>query len=366
MKISVVVPVYQKPKYFADIAKKVMACNYDNKEVIAVIDGEMTPEIKEALEPLDGKIRVFHPDQHLGKARALNKAVENLSTDIILFFDNDILLPDDPLFLLTLSKEMKTHDIVEMPKEVIVESIFSAMIGYEYQSFAMACLTFSKIANRSPGVIGSAFAVKKELFDKLGGFKQVVHEDGDFGARAFRRHARYSYSPELKVKTAMPNNLSDWIKQRKRWTLINVLWFKDNFLYLLFRVFKQPSLIPTLFIIILPALISFFLLVLFHQLHITFIIPVVFMATQPLQLLAGLFLWFTHYSMILQGIVSMMLGFIISTIIYFIFSLFFKFRFNFFEYILFYFFYLPVLVIVNLVMFIMLLGKKNINLDWKV
>jgi cellulose synthase/poly-beta-1,6-N-acetylglucosamine synthase-like glycosyltransferase len=365
MKISVVVPIYKTPKYFADIAQKMLADNYKNKEIVAVIDGEMTREIKEALEPLEGKIQIINPNEHLGKARALNKAVTDLSTDIILFFDNDILLPADPLFLTTLLNEMKTHDIVEMPKEVIAESFFSAMIGYEYLSFAMACLSFSSFANRSPGVIGSAFAVKKELFDKLGGFKQVVHEDGDFGARAFRLHARYSYSTELKVKTTMPNNFTDWQKQRKRWTLINVLWFKDNFLYLLLRVLKQPSLFPTLVVIVLPAIISFLLFVIFNYFHIGFIIPVVFMVSQPLQFLSGIFLWLTHYTMVTQGLISMLLGFIISTLTYFVFSRFVKFRFNLFEYILYYYIYSPILTIVNIVMFILLLGKKKIDLDWK-
>ncbi len=366
MKISILIPVYKTPKYFVDIVQKLLSSDYENKEIIGVIDGEITPEIKSALDELNGKIPIFCPNDHLGKVKVLNKAVENIKTDIILFLDNDILLPEDPHFLSTLSKEMNNHDIVEMPKEVIAQSVYSAMIGYEYLSFAMACLTFSKLAGKSPCLIGAAFAVKKELFDKLGGFKQVVYEDGDFGARAFRLHARYSYDTRLKVKTTMPNNLSDWMKQRKRWTLVNVLWFKDNFLYLLSRVFRHPTLIITLLIIILPAIISTLLLIIFNQLNITFIIPVFFMVAQPLQFLSGILLFFTHYALISQGIMSTLLGFIVSVVSYYVFSLFIKFRFNFFEFILYYTFYLPVLIIANLVIFIIMLGRKSIDLDWKV
>jgi cellulose synthase/poly-beta-1,6-N-acetylglucosamine synthase-like glycosyltransferase len=366
MKISVVVPIYKKPKYFADIARKILNNDYGDNEIIAVIDGEMTPDIKEALEPLDGKIKTVYPRIHTGKALALNNAVKNLTTDIILFFDNDIQLPDDPQFLSRLAKEMETHDIVEMPKEVIVESLYSAMIGYEYLSFAMACLTFSAVGKRSPGVIGSAFAVKKELFDKMEGFRQVVHEDGDFGARAFRLHARYSYNTKLKVKTTMPNKFSDWYKQRKRWTLINVLWFKDNFLYLVLKAFKHPSLLPSLFFIILPSLLSLFVFIIFNHFHLTFIIPVAFVVTQPLQFFSGVFLWFTHYSTVTRDLWGVLIGFGISTLIFLVFSLFIKFRFNVFEYILYYFFYLPLLVVINIVMFILLLGKRDIDLDWKV
>jgi cellulose synthase/poly-beta-1,6-N-acetylglucosamine synthase-like glycosyltransferase len=366
MKISVVVPVYRAPKGMDDIINKILASNYENKEIIIVVDGDLTPEISEAIEPFKGKISIKYSGKHLGKARALNQAVRSLSTDIILFLDNDILLPDNPLFLSILSTEMKTNDIVEMPKDVIAESLFSAMISYEYLSIAMACLTFSIFAKKSPSIIGAAFAVKKELFDRLGGFKYVIDEDIDFGARAFRMHARYSYCLDLKVKVTMPNTFPDWLKQRKRWTLNNVLWFKDNFLYLFLRVFKQPSLFITLIIIILPTAISSLLLIIFNQLHLPFVIPVFFMVAQPFQLPIGLLIWFSHYAMISQGILSISLGLMISEFIFYFCSLFIKFRFNIFDYIIYYFLYFPALVIANLVMFILLIGKKNIELDWKV
>ncbi len=366
MKISVMVPIYKESKYFTDIAGKILQNSYENKEIIAVVDGEMTPEISDSLNSFNGEITVIYPNKHTGKALALNNAVKKISTDIILFLDNDIMLPDDPEFLSYLHDEMKTHDIVEMPKSVIVESIYSAMISYEYLSIAMACVAFSAIANKSPGVIGAAFAVKKELFDSLGGFRQVVHEDGDFGARAFRVHAKYSYCKKLLVRTSMPNTLSDWIKQRKRWTLINVLWFKDNFLYLMLRTLRHPSLFSTLFLIILPACISISLFYVSRYFNIHHFIHVVFMITQPFNFISGILLWFTQYSMISNGLTSIMLGFGVSLFFYFIFSRFIKFRFNFFEYILYYFLYIPMLITINVIMFIMFIRKKKINIDWKV
>ncbi|MBN1499866.1 MAG: glycosyltransferase family 2 protein [Spirochaetes bacterium] len=366
MKISILVPVYKEPKYFADLARKMLNDSYSNREIIAVVDGDMNDEIKNVLMPFKKKIKIIYPGTHSGKALALNNAVKSLKTDILLFFDNDIMLPDNPDFLSILSEKMKTHDVVEMPKSVIVESPYSAMIGYEYLGFAMACSVFSLIANRSPGVIGAAFAVKKDLFDKLGGFRQVVHEDGDFGARAFRLSAKYSYCRRLKVETSMPNNLSDWITQRKRWTLINVLWFKDNFLYLMMRIFRQPSLIPAFFIIVLPAVVSFLLFYLFKHLKMSYLIHIAFMVTQPFKFISGILFWFTHYTMITEGLTSFILGFMISALTYFGFSRFMKFRFNILEYFLFYYLYMPFLVVVNVIMFILLIRKKKIHIDWKV
>jgi len=363
-KISVVVPVYKKPKYIQDICQKILANTYENKEILVAIDGIMSPEIQEAIESIKGKIQIFFPDKHLGKAEILNKAVEKLSTDVILFLDNDVVLPDDPDFVLKVSDKMKFYDIVEMAKEVIAESLFSAMIGYEYLSLAFANLAFSNLVGRTPGIIGSAFAVKKIFFDKLNGFRQVVHEDADFGARAFRLNVKYRYERKLKIKTAMPNNLSDWYKQRKRWTLNNVLWVKENFVHFFSNAFKQPSIFLTLIVILLPTIISVLLIIIFNKINLIFIVPVLFMIMQPVQFMAGILLWFTHYIVITKGIIATLLSLAITTLCYFFFSIYINFRFNFLEFLLFYFIYLPILIIINIVMFIIVLREKKINLDW--
>ncbi len=366
MKISVLVPVYKEPKYLADIARKILANDYEDKELIVVVDELINPEINEVLTSLKTLITVIYPGEHLGKAEALNRAVKQIETDVILFLDNDILLPENPLFLSQLALKIKNSDIVEMPKEVIVESVFSAMIGYEYQSMALSGYLFSKFAKRSPGVIGAAFAVKKELFDRMGGFKKVVHEDGDFGARAFRLHAKYTYVMPLKVKTTMPNTFKDWVIQRKRWTLINVLWFKDNILYLLKSVFRQPSLIPTLALIVLPSLLSLIIFFILQKFNLSFITPVIFVMAQPFQYLAGILLWLGQNSLFSQGLISTAVGFLCTALLYGIFSWVNKFKFNPLTFALFYFLYLPVLMLINIIMFIVQIRETSIDLDWKV
>lgn len=366
MKISVLIPVYKEPEYLGDIVGKILAMQYDDKEVVAVVDGAMTDEIAKALEELEGKVTVIFPNEHLGKAEALNRAAGKLETDVLLFLDNDILLPDDCTFLSKLSHEMLRADIVDMPKEVVVESLYSAMIGHEYQSLAIASTLFSFFARRSPGLIGSAFAVRKTLFDRMGGFRKVVHEDGDFGARAFRLHAKYVYSMPLKVRTSMPNNLRDWVKQRKRWTLINVLWFKENFLFLLKSVFKQPSLIPTLGAIVLPSFIAVLVFVVSKHFHFHFIGPLIFMLAQPWQIVAGVFLWLSHHALFSEGLLSTLIGFLGTMIFYVSFAVYGKFRFNPFTFIIYYFLYSPLLIAINVAMFIAEFNSAKISLDWKV
>lgn len=365
VRLSVLVPVYREPKFLVDIAHKILAYPGPSRELVAVIDGAVTPAIQEALDTLAGQIQVLNPGDHLGKAGALNRAAKARKAEALLFLDNDILLPERNDFLELLSRELETHEIVDVPKEVLVESGYSAMISYEYQGLALASLAFSKIAGRSPGLIGAAFAVQKELFVRLDGFRRVVHEDGDFAARAFRIHARYSFPLKLKVKTSMPNSWRDWVTQRKRWTLINVLWFKENFLHLIASSFKQPDLIPTILLIALPTVLSFVVFWGLSVLHLHALNPFVFMLGSPFQFSAGLILWFSHHYLFTHGLISTALGYLTATVLYGGFCWFGKFRFHLVSFSIFYFLYMPLLVVINLGMFAWHFFRRTVQLEWK-
>lgn len=366
MKISILIPVYREPEFLVNMVRSLKNNNHVGTEIYAVVDGSMTDSIRAALDELKGQVTVVFPDEHTGKAAALNRAALPLQTDALLFMDNDIELPEDTTFLSRLEDKLGKYDIVDMPKEVLVESPWSAMIAHEYQSLAIASFLFSAIVRRSPGVIGAAFAVRKELFDRLGGFKRVVHEDGDFGARAFRLHAKYDYDLSLKVKTGMPNTMSEWVSQRKRWTLINVLWFKDNFLYMVKSVFRQPRLVPTLLAIVFPSILSFAAFFALKWSRLSFFDPLIFMLAQPFQFPAGIFLWISHHEVLSDGIISTVLGFMLTFSLYGGFCAVARFRFNPLTFIAYYFLYAPIVMFINLAMFVTQFRVVSVDLDWKV
>lgn len=366
MKISVLIPVYREPKYLVRMVRSLKANDHADTEIFAVVDGAMTESIRAALSELEGSVTVVFPDEHSGKAEALNRAALFLETDALLFLDNDIELPDDPSFLARLDEKLGVYDIVDMPKEVIVESPWSALIAHEYQGLAIASFLFSAFLRRSPGVIGAAFAVRKELFNRLGGFKRVVHEDGDFGARAFRVHAKYDYDLSLKVKTGMPNTWGEWVSQRKRWTLINVLWFKDNFLYMVKSAFRQPRLIPTLLAIVFPSILSLIVFFGLKWTRLSYVNPLIFLLAQPFQFPAGIFLWLSHNAVLSEGIASTVVGFLLTFSLFGGFCAVARFRFNPLTFIAYYFAYAPLVMFINIAMFVTQFRALSVDLDWKV
>ncbi len=307
------------------------------------VDGELNNEIEDALKPYNDKITVFYNRERLGKSNSLNKAVSKISSDVLLFLDNDVLLNDDPEFLQKLSADMEKNDIAEIPKEAISGSLLSRMMAYEFLGFAMTTYTLAKLSHRCPSMNGAAFAVRKDLFDKLSGFRNVVNEDTDFAARSYKSHARFSYNPALKIKNEVPSNLRDWLIQRKRWALNNVLWLRDNFFMVITHFFKSPSLFLSSVLLLLPLISYIIAFLILRYAHMTVVLPFVFMIVQHGHIIAGIFLLITHYNLIFsEGLIPTAIGLLVSGIIYFGFARILRFRFNPLEFILYYFIYSPV------------------------
>ena len=76
MKISILIPVYRKPKLVGDILKKLSKNDHKNKEVFVVVDGDANHEIEHALSRHKKHIKVIYNRGRLGKVRSLNLAAK--------------------------------------------------------------------------------------------------------------------------------------------------------------------------------------------------------------------------------------------------------------------------------------------------
>jgi len=366
--ISILIPVYKNPKFVKDMITKLLNNSYPNKEIIVVIDGETNDDIEKAIADFRKKIKIIYNNDHLGKSESLNKAVLycNKNTDYFLFLDNDIVLSEKTDFISKLIKDLETHDIAEIPKEGLVTSFASKIMFYEFLTFAMATYVISKFNRRCPAMNGAAFAISKKLFNELKGFRNVINEDMDLAARAFKKNAKFSYNRHLKIKVDVQHNIKDWFIQRKRWALDNVLWLKQHFDIIIPGFFKYPFVLLSslmLFIPLLSYIVSYYLL---HNFKISSIMPSVFMIFMNYHISAGLFLWFAHIHLISQGFIYVLIGLGISLLTYLLFSIFFKSKFYPIAFIIYYFLYSPICSLANIIMAILLILNIKVRLDWKV
>ena len=367
MKITVIVPVYREPERAEDIITKLLANTYAEREIIVIVDGGNTPGIEAALAPFHNQIRIVYNGCQLGKAASVNRIALSYPTDVFLMLDNDIELPADPEFLEKLAGYMGHHDLVEIPKEAITTTAISRMMAFEFLTNAMLSLTMAVLAHRSPSMNGAAFAVRASLFQRLGGFRPVVNEDMDFAARAFRLQASFGCPRDLKVRNDVPTSLHDWVIQRKRWSLNNMLWLKDNFSFLMSRIFRMPALILSSVLMFLPFITYFIVFIAARKTHVSLMMPLLFMVSQHIHIISGFLIHPSHFAFFSPiGWFASLTGMLMAGLLFFIFTRILHFHFNIIDFFMYYLVYSPLWLISNIIALIVILSGVNIKLDWKI
>ena len=227
-KIAAFIPVYKVPKRAVSLVKKLSAEAFPDSCVYLVVDGETTPEIASALTQIRDlpRVTIVEGNPHWGKALALNHAIASVQVENLVFFDNDITVPDDITIFATCLSLLQQYDIVEMPKEGVGKGPLAAMVKFEFLANIIGAKVYADIVGQCPSINGAAFCVRRALFDRLNGFAGVVNEDVDFAARAYLAGARFGIEPSLHVYDDVPETISAWYKQRKRWAVNVGLWGK--------------------------------------------------------------------------------------------------------------------------------------------
>ena len=122
------------------------------------------------------------------------------------------------------------------------------MAYYEYFTYNISAWLSSHYMHMCPAVNGAAFAIKREVFEKVGGFHRVVGEDIDIATRAFLEDNTFAYCGDVEVKNVVYSDWSKWFTQRRRWAIGQALWLKDWYQDLAKRLLKKPQVfLPSLF-----------------------------------------------------------------------------------------------------------------------
>ena len=89
MKVSVIIPTYNRERYICQAIDSVLRQTFEDSEVIVVDDGS-TDNTKEIIEPFLGKIKYIYTDNH-GPAHARNIGMQAAGGEYIAFLDSDDL-----------------------------------------------------------------------------------------------------------------------------------------------------------------------------------------------------------------------------------------------------------------------------------
>jgi cellulose synthase/poly-beta-1,6-N-acetylglucosamine synthase-like glycosyltransferase len=368
-KISIFIPVYRESCFLEPLLTGLLNDPYGNKEIIVVVD-EPAQRSLDISRKFSDKVNFIFNGKRKGKANVLNEIINKSTGDIFLFLDSDVLLDakeNGGSFLEAIAEEMEDAEIVEVKKGVIKDSFISRIACYDYLGFNLTSWYFSRRIGRCLGVNGAAFAIKRETFEALGGFRRVICEDLDIATRSFINNVRFKFIDKVTAYTRVPSSWREWFNQRKRWGIGAAFWFKENF-KLLKRVLKEhPEVaIPSL-LFIFPAL-PLLLMNLFmpDDLYTKMLyVSLILLSTKTNLLLPPTALTSTTIST-LKSFLIVIGNLIASSTIFYIFARRIRFHFNPIEFTIFYFVMAPLWLLIIVTSLIKVYTKpENIKIDWK-
>ncbi|MEM2967904.1 MAG: glycosyltransferase family 2 protein [Candidatus Bathyarchaeia archaeon] len=361
--ISVFIPVYKESQQLPSILKKLVP-QAVSKEIFVSID-EPETQFLEKMQSFAG-VKFIINKKRIGKANALNNAVKLSSGKVLLFLDADVELPDDQDFLKKIIDEMEHTDVLDIKKRVIRNSFLSKMTYYEYFTFNISAWIASEHLRRCPATNGAAFAIKRETFDAVNGFGNVVAEDLDIATKAFLKGYSFAYTKEVEVLNVVHSSWRKWFKQRRRWAIGQALWLKSCYKDLFRECIKKPQIfLPGLFFLY-PSIAMFFLTVMVpsNWLHDSLVMGS-FLLSLKFNIALPVFLASLATADLLKALLISLASFAVTAFTFHVFARKLKFKIKLHELFIYYFLYSIAWIAIIAIGYIqVLLFKKKAAPDW--
>lgn len=194
MKISLIIPTYNRPEKLRETLSAVARQTMPPSEIIVVDDGS-TPENSEKAKRICSEFGLpcrFIAQKNSGASAALNNGVRNSTSDVIIIIDDDIILEPEAIVkhadfqarkgpcLLSgdahTDPERATTDVEQYKIHMEIEWLkkrpdTQKLLHVNYDNFIVTT------ANTS---------FTREIFERIGGFDETLRDgyDVDFGIRA--------------------------------------------------------------------------------------------------------------------------------------------------------------------------------------
>lgn len=211
--ISVVVPTFRRPAVLERTLAALLAMDPggDEYEIVVVDDGsgDDTPRVVEKI----GVPRLrFFSQQNRGVAAARNLGVRQARGDLIVFIDDDILVP--PSFLRDhVAMHRRFENALVNGRWDFEPALQAALEATAFGRFRLEVEEWVKqgLAKRPLGdgllepeaVTACNLSLSRTAFDRIGGFSEdfpfAGAEDQEFSFRARRAGLRFVYNPDLRV-----------------------------------------------------------------------------------------------------------------------------------------------------------------------
>lgn len=168
--VSIVIPAWKASRTIADCLAAISAQTLPPLEVV-VVDDDSPDDTASMAEALGA--RVVRLPRNMGPARARNEGVAAASGDVILFVDSDVAIPGGLVEAI--------HARFEDPAVSAVQTLYtpscpaSGLVS-RYQNFYYHH-ALARVREESTAIFATwCAAVRKDLFERLGGFNTDIPE----------------------------------------------------------------------------------------------------------------------------------------------------------------------------------------------
>jgi len=214
MKISVIVPVYNRLEHLRALFLCLLRQELQPDELIITDDGssqKVLDFIEDLLPKAKFKVKhIYQEDKGFRKTRALNNAVRYSEGELLIFCDQDLIFGED--YIKTIAENMndkiflmgRAHHITEEEKNKILSVIENVMFYKEIldllpenyvkkidemlkEDRIRRIFKSLKLSKRGIRLVGMSYAINKKNYIKVNGYDENYigwgQEDDDFGNR---------------------------------------------------------------------------------------------------------------------------------------------------------------------------------------
>jgi cellulose synthase/poly-beta-1,6-N-acetylglucosamine synthase-like glycosyltransferase len=219
--VTVVIPAYNEASVIGRCIESTLASDYPNFEVIVVDDGSTDGTWRAAeLYQASGQVRLFR-QANGGKASALNLALDETESEIVVGIDADSCV--HPQALRRLARHFEDPEVGAVAGRVLVgnrERLLTKLQSLEYVVAQGVDRRAKEFLNGIPVVPGAIGAWRANAVLEAGIYSdETLTEDADLTMAIIRTGYRVVYEEDAIATTEAPATVRNLLLQRLRWSL---------------------------------------------------------------------------------------------------------------------------------------------------
>ncbi len=220
--VTILIPVYNSKKCIKETIKSIQNQKYNGNIYINVIDDGSTDGSLELLREISSAENInLIESSHIGKASALNKGLQCVSTDYIITVDSDTIL--HPLAVQNIMNKLVDSDEKTVATAGCLfvknakKSFVTKLQEWDYTLGIFGVKMLQGNYNSTLVVQGAFSAYKTEYLKEIGGWQNYVGEDIVLTWELLNKGYKTNFAQNAIAFTEVPEKWSKLGKQRKRW-----------------------------------------------------------------------------------------------------------------------------------------------------